>query len=315
MNMKWNKKGRIYYKESDNANLSHVQCPTPLLMADRIRIFFATRTPEIYSLISYIDVDIDDPSKVLQMHEQHILDLGKPGTFDEHGMIPNFAHTVDGKIFLYYSGWSRAIGVPYKNQSGLAISSDGGTTFTRYSEGPCFGISHAEPLSVTGIYLVPAASGWHVVYSSGKDWLEVNGHLEHTYVLKYATSPDGLEFRPSGSIVIPQLSKFEASCRPVILNRDNTWHMWFSVRGSYGFRDGGPDAYRIGYATSSDFINWVRDDNKAGIHKSETGWDSQMICYPAMVETSNRVYMFYNGNGFGSSGFGYAELEFSNVCL
>lgn len=309
MKIEWNKIGRIYYKENDNAHLSHVQCPTPLLMADRIRIFFSTRTPEIYSLITYIDVDIRNPKKILYVNDQHILDLGRPGTFDEHGMIPNFVIAIDGMIFLYYSGWSRAVGVPYKNQSGLAMSSDGGTTFTRYSAGPCFGISHLEPLSVTGIYLVPADSGWHVVYSSGKDWLEVNGHLEHTYLLKYATTSNGLEFRPSERIVIPQSSQFEALCRPIILKRHNTWHMWFSVRGSYGFRNGGPDAYRIGYATSNDFINWIRDDSMAGIHKSENGWDSQMICYPALVETNDKVYMFYNGNGFGGSGFGYAELE------
>ena len=34
-----------------------------------------------------------------------------------------------------------------------------------------------------------------------------------------------------------------------------------------------------------------------------------MICYPNIVEANNKVYMFYNGNGFGKSGFGVAELE------
>ena len=35
-----------------------------------------------------------------------------------------------------------------------------------------------------------------------------------------------------------------------------------------------------------------------------------MICYPHIVKVNNKYLMFYNGNGFGKSGFGYAELEF-----
>jgi hypothetical protein len=29
-------------------------------------------------------------------------------------------------------------------------------------------------------------------------------------------------------------------------------------------------------------IEWERKDKGAGIDESETGWDSQMICYPPM---------------------------------
>jgi hypothetical protein len=34
-----------------------------------------------------------------------------------------------------------------------------------------------------------------------------------------------------------------------------------------------------------------------------------MICYPCVVEVDGRTLMFYNGNGFGQTGFGYAVLE------
>ena len=34
-----------------------------------------------------------------------------------------------------------------------------------------------------------------------------------------------------------------------------------------------------------------------------------MICYPNVIKVKDKLYMFYNGNGFGQSGFGYAELE------
>jgi predicted GH43/DUF377 family glycosyl hydrolase len=85
--------------------------------------------------------------------------------------------------------------------------------------------------------------------------------------------------------------------------------MWFSKRGSHNFRSSGNTAYRLGYAFSKDLVNWTRDDSKAGIDVSKGGWDSDMICYPHIVKVENKYIMFYNGNGFGKSGFGYAELE------
>ena len=65
----------------------------------------------------------------------------------------------------------------------------------------------------------------------------------------------------------------------------------------------------IGYAESDDGLHWVRKDAEVGTGKSDTGWDSEMICYPCVVDVKGRRYMFYNGNRHGSTGFGYAVLE------
>jgi hypothetical protein len=84
--------------------------------------------------------------------------------------------------------------------------------------------------------------------------------------------------------------------------------MWFSFRRGLDFRsaDGG---YKMGYATSPDLVNWTRNDNNAGIEKSISGWDSEMIAYPNILEVDGRNLMFYCGNYFGRDGFGYAELS------
>ena len=76
--------------------------------------------------------------------------------------------------------------------------------------------------------------------------------------------------------------------------------MWYSYRG---------DAYRMGYAESEDGLEWERKDAEAGIDVSEEGWDSEMIEYPCVFEHRGSWYMLYNGNGYGSSGIGLAELE------
>jgi predicted GH43/DUF377 family glycosyl hydrolase len=110
------------------------------------------------------------------------------------------------------------------------------------------------------------------------------------------------------SIAIKVKNKNEALTRPSIIKTKDTYHMWYCYRGIEDFRDG-KNAYRIGYAYSYDLKTWHRDDSKAGIDLSDEGWDSKMIAYPYVVKTPYGIYMFYNGNGFGKSGFGYAILQ------
>jgi len=83
--------------------------------------------------------------------------------------------------------------------------------------------------------------------------------------------------------------------------------MWYCYRKTEDFRDGA-NAYRIGYASSPDGLVWDRRDELAGIEPSRDDWDSKMIAYPYVVHDGRRHLMFYNGNGFGATGFGVAEL-------
>jgi hypothetical protein len=67
--------------------------------------------------------------------------------------------------------------------------------------------------------------------------------------------------------------------------------------------------YLAGYAESVDGKKWVRKDDEIGIGLSKDGWDSKMLCYPSLLQHKDKVYMFYNGNDMGKTGFGYAILE------
>ena len=85
--------------------------------------------------------------------------------------------------------------------------------------------------------------------------------------------------------------------------------MWYCYRKDHDYRNNSNNSYRIGLAHSSDAINWQRDDANAAIDISSTGWDSEMICYPSVVKYNDTLFMFYNGNGFGQSGIGYATCK------
>ena len=308
--MKWEKKGKIYELSKDSTWMkSHTQCPTAIVLRDKIRIFFSARDSFGESLPTFIDVSKENPSEILYQHPEPVLLKGRKGTFDENGIIPSYFIEKNGEIYFYYAGWSRSENVPYKNFTGLAISKDGGNTFKKYSEAPVFTMDENNPLSATGPCIVYHENKYKCVYSTGKEWIMVNGKLEHTYLLVNAFSNDAINWFTTNKIVIEPENEFIAHCKPAFFIKNNVFHMWFSKRGSYDFRKGGDTAYRLGYATSKNFIEWERTDLNGGIDVSKNGWASEMICYPHIVETEKNYIMFYNGNGFGKSGFGYAIIS------
>lgn len=39
------------------------------------------------------------------------------------------------------------------------------------------------------------------------------------------------------------------------------------------------------------------------------GWDSEMMCYPCVIENGDELVMFYNGNEHGKYALGYAACR------
>ena len=304
----WLKQGLVFAVDGQGGWInSHAQVPTALLQDDRIRVFISTRPVGGRSELGYVDLDRGNPLRVIGVSPAPIMALGGPGSFDEHGVMPSSVIETAQGLRLYYSGWSRLSGAaPYHNTTGLAISEDGGKTFRREVPGPVLDRSPYEPFSATSPHVLRAQGRWHVFYSSGLGWLDIDGKCEHVYDLRHATSADGVDWRRGGHPAIAQAFPTEAITRPTIVaDGADAWSMWFCHRGSADFRAEG-EAYRIGYATSADLETWQRQDAGSGISVSSEGWDSKMIAYPCVIEDEGRRMMFYNGDGFGEAGFGLA---------
>lgn len=308
--VRWVKQGLIFRPDGQHGWMnSHAQVPTVLLLRDRYRVFFATRPRQDLSLTTFVDLDRDDPQRILALNPEPILNVGRPGTFDADGVMPSCVIRDGKRVLLYYSGWCRLAGkAPYNNATGLAVSYDDGATFKRLFEGPILDRVPNEPWSATSPGVIRMGSRWHMWYSSGTDWIEVDEKMEHVYVLKHAESTDGERWTRSNHAILPPIRPDESQTRPTVVKLGDRWHMWYAFRGSRGFRSEG-ETYRIGYAWSDDLLSWHRDDARAGISVSTEGWDSQMVAYPEAVRDGERTLLFFNGNAFGRDGFGYAILE------
>ena len=311
--MLWKKKGLIYKPDGlKKWSCSHAQVPVAdyISSEDRIRIYFATRDDLGRSSIDYIEVAASAPKKILYSNESPILSLGRPGTFDDCGVMPSWIVNVQDKKYLYYIGWNVRNTIPYHNAVGLAISEDGGKTFKKFSDGPLWDRDYKEPyFSGSSCVLIDDNNLWRNWYLSCSEWRNFNGKMEPRYHIKYAESNDGIEWKRNGVVSIDYVNDNEAGIvKASVVKQDGKYCMWYSYRHFNEYRTNRLNSYRIGYAESLDGMHFNRMDDLSGIDISSSGWDDTMICYPHVIDVRDKKLMFYNGNGFGQSGFGFAEM-------
>jgi len=303
--MNWIKKGLIYTPEGkvEWAKHSALQ-PTPFVLnKGQLRIYAGFRDNGGVSRIGFVDVDLDDPSRILNVSSSPVLDIGQPGTFDDNGVVPAAIVRRNRSLYLYYAGYHLEHRIRFTVFGGLAISEDGGNSFHRYSKAPILDRTDKE-LFFRVVHSVLFEDGvWKIWYGAGSEWIAGHKKQLPVYDIRYLESPDGINFGDEGQICIKMKDKDEHRVgRPYVVKDDGTYKMFYSV-GTKSKR------YRLGYAESNDGVNWERKDGDTGLDVSSSGWDSEMVAYPSVVQHKQRTYLFYNGNNMGQTGFGYAVLE------
>lgn len=308
--MRWEPSKLIYRPDGSLPwSLTHAQSPRALDLGDGIlRLVFSTRDDNGRTRPGFIDVRSDNPAEVIKIGSEPLLDLGRPGTFDDCGVMPSCFLRTEDSIYLFYTGWNTSGTVPYRLALGLARSSDGGQTFEKVGEGPVMDRSLHEPISCSQPYVIPWKSGYRMYYISFFDWREINGRLESYYNLRYVDSTNLESWLPKGHIAVDcddELTK--AIAVPTVWKEDGKYRMVYSYRGDTDFRSDMNTAYRLGIAVSDDGDSWQRRDDLTGLHRSKAGWDSLMQAYPDYFSNDYGSYLFYSGNGFGQAGVGFAR--------
>jgi hypothetical protein len=313
----WKKMGQIFEFDKSpfkDEYVSHAQSPQALVLDDRVRVYFSTRkVDEPGKFLSYVQyIDYDHYFKSSIGHSQHeVITLGKVGCFDEHGIFPLSPTKVGGKIYGYTNGISRRVSVAVETGAGYAVSASNGKTFKKLGDGPILTASIHEPFLVGDPFVRVFNGKFHMFYIFGKKWSEeTNEHAsERVYKIGHATSDDGINWQKIGKQIIKsKLNENECQALPSVIKIGKRYHMYFCYRHMVGFRNEKGKGYKLGYAYSDDLASWTRDDENAGIELSEKGWDSEMMCYPNIFESSGSIYLLYNGNNFGKDGFGLAKL-------
>ena len=209
-----------------------------------------------------------------------IYTVGASSAFDDVIVFEPFVMVVGAEHWMYYSGGAGASLMT----TGLAKSSDGGFTWTKFG----------KVLDVGG------AGEWddmqaqsHTVLVDGdtyKMWYGGQRDPEVTYDAKigYATSADGETWTKDGSNPV-----FEGDAGewdgdnvgyPSVIKENGTYYMWYS--GHDGAWKG------IGLATSTDGIDWTRSGNNPVVTNESGGYAYQ--CH--VIAVGSEYWMLYNDN-------------------
>jgi hypothetical protein len=299
--MKWRKLGRVFCPGGEKTWMrSHASNPTAVQIdGDLYRVYFSTRDALNRSSITWVEIDVGRPNSVVRIAEKPVLNPGELGCFDDSGCSIGSLVRKGGKLLLYYMGWNLCVTVPWRNAIGLAVSSDGGDTFEKVSPAPVMDRGEMDPFTLSYPWVIYDKEEMHMWYGSNLRWGAAQTDMFH--MIKYATSFDGRTWQRNGMVVIHPSNESEyAFARPSVIKDAHKYRMWYSFRGL---------AYRIGYAESEDGTSWIRRDAEAGIDVSPGDWDGSSVEYPCVFDHEGTMYMLYNGDGYGLTGFGAAVME------
>jgi predicted GH43/DUF377 family glycosyl hydrolase len=302
--MKWHKKGLIYHPTGKVPWAIHSACvPTVLALdASTLRIFVGFRDEEGSGRIGFVDVSPGEPSRILRVSQRPVLDLGDPGTFDDSGVLPVSIVQDSGLIYMYYAGFQRGVKIDFHHLAGVAVSSDGGENFQRVKRVPVLERTDRELFLRSAPHVLKQGDTWKMWYVGFDGWLGSGAKAIYRSRINYLESASPIDWgsKPESCIVPGSDDEFGFG-RPFVYRDAQTYKMFYSVRTE-------SKGYRLGYAESPDGVTWIRLDDQVGIGVSEDGWDASDICWCALVRQGNTTMMFYNGNSYGRTGFGYAVL-------
>ncbi len=306
--MRWKKLGLVYGPDGSRpCARSHAMLPTPVLRGkDVIRVYVTFCDENGIGRPGYVDVAAANPLRVLSVSPSPLLEVGRPGTFDENGVSAcSVTEAGDGKLYMYYVGFELGTKVRYRLLTGLAVSDDRGETFRRYSPTPVLERSAAELYFRCGPCCLVEPRGFRLWYVAGSEWTDVDGKSVPIYDIRYAESRDGIHWPDRGEIQIPITQPDEHGFgRPYVIARPNGGYRMF-----YSIRRRSLSAYRLGYAESDDGRIWTRLDHTLNLDVTPKGFDSKAIMYAAPIVVGDALYAFYNGNDFGRDGFAVAVFE------
>jgi hypothetical protein len=306
--MNWNKLGFIFKPSTDSLwSKSHAQVPFAFpLDEDTLRIFYATRDEQSKSSVCFVDVEASNPTNIKYVHQQPCFQAGQLGYFDDMGTMPSWFLNDGERILLYYTAWNASKTASYRLSIGVAESLDNGLTFKRIYNGPILDRGIFDQIWVGQPCVIKENNMWKMWYLSCTKIEYINNHPEPFYDVKYATSTDGINWEKTGISCVGYNEFTDAIGRPSVIVENGIYKMFYAFRSAKNYRTDKSQSYRLGYAESLDGITWERKDQEIGIDKSATGWDSEMITYAHVISVKDKKLMFYNGNGFGASGFGVA---------
>ncbi|MGU3480086.1 hypothetical protein [Methylobacterium sp. D48H] len=284
---------------------THAMLPTPIVLSDRIRVYFSSCDADLRGRIFCVDLGLDHPHPVIHFDPTPVLNLGAAGCFDADGVNPCHLDIVDGVWRLYYVGWRRLTqDVPYTLLAGLAVSEDRGKTFARWKAEPVLPPTSDEGYFRTAPFVRRIGDRFEILYIGGNRFVRSpSGKMLPRYAIRRSRSADGIHWSdPAEDVLLP-----DEACGEIGFGRPR-------VEMLPGYKPVLMVSVRTEQAYTLMMCPW--DEGKVDrsrlvqvIDTAGQAWASEMTCFGATCQVEGRTLLFYNGNGFGQTGFGLAYRD------
>jgi hypothetical protein len=291
----WRKLGRVLEASGGPLSRSHVMLPTPWVMADRIRVFYASCDADMRGRIFFADFAPAPPFPLLAVSPEPVFDVGPPGAFDCDGVNPSQAIALDGRLALLYIGWRRGPAeTPYTLLGGLAVSDNEGLSFDRW-KAPLLPPRPGERLFRTAPFARRDGDGWRMLYIGGDAFVAgEGGRALPVYSLMEARSDSLLDWDAPGRVLMaPDVAGGEVGFGRPVVTREGRLMVSLRTRAGYALVEG-----------PMDFPAGERPPLTPVIPPPFEPWESAMTCFGAPCVVGANELLFYNGDGYGSSGLG-----------
>jgi hypothetical protein len=299
--IRWRRLGRLAL-DTSRAPWAATHAALPVIEpvdGNRFALYLSLRDSEGRARIGRSTLTMSDAPRLEPLDPDPVLDVGALGAFDDSGVTTSCLVRWGSDRFLYYTGWSRGVTVPFYLSASVAVSSNGGP-FERWSLAPLLDRNAVDPFLTASPFVLVGHGRWRMWYVSATEWRHTESGPRHYYHIRYAESGDGITWHREGQISLDYENADEhAFARPWVVHDADRYRMWFAVRG---------DRYRIALAESADGLTWTRRDD-LGLTAGPEEWESQMVEYPCVFDWNGRRFMLYNGNNYGRSGVGIAILD------
>ena len=296
--------GCIYEVNSlDKYAISHAMIPTPIKLSENlIRVYYSGRDAEGIGRPRYVDFDFSSEFKVVKESSSIVLDIGRPGTFDDNGVVAcDVLEMPSGDLYMYYAGFELSTKIRYRIFTGLAISKDGGDNFLRYSEVPILDRSNTEPFFRGGPFVKEVPGGYEMYYVGGGGWIQLQNSLKPIYTVKKIFSQNAIDWTDPIEVLQSKDDSEHGFGRPFEFEWKGRTFLYFSVR------DSRHETYKISYA---EIVNGqiVRKDSEFELHRNGLLVENHELMYAAFFEANDDLFMLYNTREFGIEGIFLARL-------
>ncbi|MGD8172506.1 hypothetical protein ACQEXU_12650 [Vibrio sp. TRT 21S02] len=304
--MKFKKLGLLYKLPLlglGDYGVSHTSTPRAIHIKDDIfRIYFSSRDEKNRSSVFFIDIDIIKKDVFYENHNP-ALTFGDDRTFYPDGISLGDIIESDNGRFFTFMGWNNPEDNHWFGELGLArILDDGSLEVVGDKSQPTLGVDMIDPISLSYPAIIKKDSTYEMWYGSTVSW-KAQDNEEMVHIFKQAVSTNGINWTKTRTTFPFNSGVMQALSSPTFFEFRSEKHMLFSYRGD------GSQTYRIGRAVYSDVDEkWLLVTNQPVVDISNEGWDSEMVEYPFSFEHKGKIYLLYNGNGFGKSGIGIGYI-------